>query len=272
MFLSSRDQSFMRRAGFGLAPAHPRHAVVAFGVAVFKPERTSIMAKAVAREKAKAEALVAEAQAEMGIAAGPGAEAANGDGAAAHDGIPPADATLTNASQGEEGGGAGAAQADPAEPLLGIDDARVLREMAFDAQCALTPDSLISALAALKEHVDLLVVRQKPLDPDAGLAALPRLAETAAAAVEKNFAEAYPLTNALFEDWRSRHDELPRALRVTSKVDGFRRAGVAHSSKPVDHPLVGLGAEVIALPVVIEKLLGEPMLTVELVGPAEGDD
>jgi hypothetical protein len=49
-------------------------------------------------------------------------------------------------------------------------------------------------------------------------------------------------------------------IRITSKRDGFRRCGIAHSKAPVDHPDNRFTEEEIGI------LQAEPMLTVEIVG------
>jgi hypothetical protein len=55
-------------------------------------------------------------------------------------------------------------------------------------------------------------------------------------------------------------------IRITSKQDGFRRAGIAHPAGPVDHPAEEISAEQ------LEILRAEPMLVVqELELPDEGD-
>lgn len=51
----------------------------------------------------------------------------------------------------------------------------------------------------------------------------------------------------------------PSAIRVTSHADGFRRAGVSHPKAPQDYPLDHFH------PDQLEILLGEPVLTVELI-------
>lgn len=50
---------------------------------------------------------------------------------------------------------------------------------------------------------------------------------------------------------------MTKVLRITAKKDGFRRAGVAHSAGPVDHPLDRFNADQ------IKALKAEPMLVVE---------
>lgn len=56
-----------------------------------------------------------------------------------------------------------------------------------------------------------------------------------------------------------------KALRITAKVDGFRRAGIAHPAAPTIHPLESL------TPAQIEALDGEPMLVVEEIDVDEPD-
>jgi hypothetical protein len=55
-------------------------------------------------------------------------------------------------------------------------------------------------------------------------------------------------------------------IRITARRDGFRRAGLAHPARPIEHPAEAFTAEQLA------QLQAEPMLTVELVEaePAEG--
>lgn len=46
-------------------------------------------------------------------------------------------------------------------------------------------------------------------------------------------------------------------LRITSRRDGFRRAGIAHPARPVEHPIKSFTAEQLA------QLKAEPVLVVE---------
>jgi hypothetical protein len=48
-------------------------------------------------------------------------------------------------------------------------------------------------------------------------------------------------------------------IRITSKVEGFRRAGMAHSTKPQEYPDHKFSKEQIA------ALQAEPMLKVEII-------
>ncbi|PKR90874.1 hypothetical protein CXZ10_05860 [Pleomorphomonas diazotrophica] len=49
----------------------------------------------------------------------------------------------------------------------------------------------------------------------------------------------------------------PKTIRITSRIEGFRRAGMRHSKAPVEHPIDRFSDEQLAL---LEK---EPNLTVE---------
>jgi hypothetical protein len=72
--------------------------------------------------------------------------------------------------------------------------------------------------------------------------------------------DAYPALSAAAEAWRAAGNELPpKTVRITSRRDGFRRAGIAHTKEPADHPALRFG------PDDLEALLSEPMLTVEFV-------
>jgi hypothetical protein len=55
------------------------------------------------------------------------------------------------------------------------------------------------------------------------------------------------------------------ALRITSKRDGFRRCGVAHSATPTEHPAGRFTEEE------VERLKAEPMLIVEEI-PDEAEE
>ncbi|MFH1796271.1 MAG: HI1506-related protein [Pseudomonadota bacterium] len=70
----------------------------------------------------------------------------------------------------------------------------------------------------------------------------------------------YPLFFAASEAWKAAHPgTLPTLIRIASKVEGFRRAGMAHSKAPADHSIFDFD------PDRIEMLLGEPNLKVEFV-------
>lgn len=76
----------------------------------------------------------------------------------------------------------------------------------------------------------------------------------------KEFATKFPRLAAALEKWRSTSSEPPRAVRVVAKVDGFRRAGMAHPTTPVEHPI-----ESFAEPDLLEALFAERQLTVDFV-------
>jgi len=50
---------------------------------------------------------------------------------------------------------------------------------------------------------------------------------------------------------------MPKVIRITSKVPGFRRAGMSHPDVPVDHPADSISAEQLA------ALKAEPKLVVQ---------
>jgi hypothetical protein len=50
---------------------------------------------------------------------------------------------------------------------------------------------------------------------------------------------------------------MAKFLRITAKRNGFRRAGIAHSDAPTDHPVSHFK------PAQIEQLKDEPMLVVQ---------
>lgn len=50
---------------------------------------------------------------------------------------------------------------------------------------------------------------------------------------------------------------MPKVIRITSKVAGFRRAGMSHPDVPVDHPADTISAAQLA------ALMAEPKLVVQ---------
>ena len=67
----------------------------------------------------------------------------------------------------------------------------------------------------------------------------------------------YPLTLAAIRAYRAATPgRSPTLVQVTSKHDGFRRAGIAHAKGPTDYPAGSLS------PDQLEQLLGEPKLKV----------
>lgn len=79
---------------------------------------------------------------------------------------------------------------------------------------------------------------------------------------EAEFRAKFPRFSAAMEAWQAEHEngEVPSGLRITAKVDGFRRAGIAHSKSSVDHPV-----ETFNSPEQLEALFAEPKLKVELI-------
>ncbi|RRH98083.1 hypothetical protein EH240_20010 [Mesorhizobium tamadayense] len=77
---------------------------------------------------------------------------------------------------------------------------------------------------------------------------------------EAEFRAKFPRLTAAFEAWHAEHGEPVTGLRIKSKVDGFRRGGMAHSKAPTEHP-----AEAFAGPEQLEAIFAEPNLTVELI-------
>lgn len=71
----------------------------------------------------------------------------------------------------------------------------------------------------------------------------------------------FPHLKAALDAWAAEHgsDTAPQAIRVAAKRAGFRRAGIAHSTEPVSHPLETLYLAQ------IEALLAEPMIDAVLV-------
>jgi predicted RecB family nuclease len=75
------------------------------------------------------------------------------------------------------------------------------------------------------------------------------------------FREAHPLLAAAVEAWAASLTGEFRepVIRIASRRDGFRRCGVAHPKAPTDHEAGRFS------PAELERLLAEPVLTVELV-------
>ncbi|TIW26164.1 MAG: hypothetical protein E5V63_14810 [Mesorhizobium sp.] len=77
---------------------------------------------------------------------------------------------------------------------------------------------------------------------------------------EAEFRAKFPFLSAAFEAWHVEHEDTPSGLRIKSKVEGFRRAGMVHTREPAEYP-----AEAFSGPEQLEALLAEPNLTVELI-------
>lgn len=79
--------------------------------------------------------------------------------------------------------------------------------------------------------------------------------------VEADFRASYPNFSVAVDAWQAAgHTAQPSAVRVVSRIEGFRRANIAHSKAPSEYPL-----ESLKLPEQLEQLLGEPNLVVELI-------
>lgn len=85
-------------------------------------------------------------------------------------------------------------------------------------------------------------------------------------AAEAEFRSRCPHLAAAFYAWDAAAGD-PVGVRVRSKTEGFRRAGIAHSKTPVDHPLEAFsrreGQRVDRD--LLEALFAEPNLIVELI-------
>lgn len=109
--------------------------------------------------------------------------------------------------------------------------------------------------AAKKQDTDLQDVARIALSETLG-----EHADSYASMTRDEFERHFPLSYALLSSFtETRSLENPPLVRVTSKRDGFRRGGIAHSSKPVDCRLGELSPEQ------LEAILAEPLLTVEVV-------
>ena len=85
-------------------------------------------------------------------------------------------------------------------------------------------------------------------------------ADRYASMTREEFERDFPLSYALLSSFTEiRTMENPPLVRVTSERDGFRRAGIAHSSRPVDYRPWDISPEQ------LEAILAEPLLTVEVV-------
>ncbi|WP_142627826.1 HI1506-related protein [Rhizobium sp. P007] len=85
-------------------------------------------------------------------------------------------------------------------------------------------------------------------------------ADRYASMTREDFQRDFPLSYALLSSFtETRTLDNPPLVRVTSRRDGFRRGGIAHSTKPVDYRPGELSPEQ------LEAILAEPLLTVEVV-------
>lgn len=76
---------------------------------------------------------------------------------------------------------------------------------------------------------------------------------------ERNrYREAYPNLSRAMDDWLACGNTSVPAMRIVSKVDGFWRAGIKHTTKPAERSMANL------TPDQAEALLSEPKLVIEL--------
>jgi hypothetical protein len=79
---------------------------------------------------------------------------------------------------------------------------------------------------------------------------------------EAEFRAKFPCMSAAFDAWKASNadGDVPTGIRVRSKIDDFRRAGIAHCKAPVEHRMEAFkGLEP------MEALFAEPNLVVELI-------
>lgn len=82
--------------------------------------------------------------------------------------------------------------------------------------------------------------------------------------VETDFRAVCPNLSAALDVWQAAGNENPpTAVRIAAKVEGFRRADIAHSKEPREYPIESF--KLPWTPEQLEKLLGEPNLVVELI-------
>lgn len=146
----------------------------------------------------------------------------------------------------------------PQEPDHGAGDPAGPADVAFDAAGKRFLDAVragtghAAALARLKADIAEIA---------SGIRAAPEETVQAFSSEEVQFAAKYPKLSAAVEAFRAANpDRRPTAMRIAAKAEGFRRAGIAHSTTPTDHPV-----EKFRLPEQAELLLGEPELIVELI-------
>ncbi|OCJ64008.1 hypothetical protein A6U96_09405 [Agrobacterium tumefaciens] len=132
---------------------------------------------------------------------------------------------------------------------IGSDDpAGIVRELVDE-------NAVLKDIRKAAQHSDLQDIAQVALSESLG-----GHAERYASMTRDEFERDFPLSFALLSSFTEiRSMENPPLVRVTSKRDGFRRAGIAHSSKPVDYRPWDISPEQ------LEAILAEPLLTVEVV-------
>ncbi|MER9851763.1 HI1506-related protein [Mesorhizobium sp. M0106] len=86
--------------------------------------------------------------------------------------------------------------------------------------------------------------------------------DTRLGTAENEFRSKFPRMAAAIDTWQAANadGDVPSGVRIRSKLDGFRRAGIAHSKAPVEHAM-----EAFKGPEQLEALFAEPNLVVELI-------
>ncbi|ESY42054.1 hypothetical protein X747_14860 [Mesorhizobium sp. LNJC384A00] len=205
------------------------------------------MAKALREAKAKAPKMVAGAPKETsGLEA---AEAAQGQDAPSSGAATGTD-TREQSDQGGAGDPAGSARDKSAEDLRQLEAAARLKaeadakaEAEAEAEALALAEAAAKGNARLDDALDALAGQGEHLDTEA------------------EFRSRFPRMSAALNAWKAEHgDELPSGLRIRSKLDGFRRAGIPHSKAPVEHQLGAFKG-----PEQLEAIFAEPNLVVELI-------
>ncbi|MGV2111891.1 hypothetical protein ACQZ46_11495 [Agrobacterium salinitolerans] len=132
---------------------------------------------------------------------------------------------------------------------IGSDDpAGIVRELVEE-------NAVLKDIRKIAQPSDLQDIAQVALSETLG-----EHADRYASMTREEFERDFPLSYALLSSFTEiRTMENPPLVRVTSKRDGFRRGGIAHSSRPVDYRPGQLSPEQ------LESILAEPLLTVEVV-------
>ncbi|WP_027143149.1 HI1506-related protein [Mesorhizobium sp. WSM3626] len=177
------------------------------------------MAKALRAAKAKAPKMEAAAQETSGPEV---ARAAQGQDAPSSGAATGTNTSSESDDQGGAGDAAGSAGPQHAEFFKNPDESVTIA----------TLDDALDALGGQGEHLD----------------------------TEAEFRARFPRMSAELDAWKAENgDQLPAGLRIRSKLDGFRRAGIAHSKAPVEHQIGAFKG-----PEQLEALFAEPNLKVEL--------
>ncbi|MER8923385.1 HI1506-related protein [Mesorhizobium sp. M0050] len=229
------------------------------------------MAKALREAKAKAPKMVADAPKETsGLEA---AEAAQGQDAPSSGAATGTD-TREQSDQGGAGDPAGSARDKSAEDLRQLEAAaRLKAEADAKAEAEAEAEALAEAAARLKAEADAKAEAEAEAEAlalaEAAAKGNARLDDALDALAgqgehldtEAEFRSRFPRMSAALNAWKAEHgDELPSGLRIRSKLDGFRRAGIPHSKAPVEHQLGAFKG-----PEQLEAIFAEPNLVVELI-------